>query len=47
MGALIEINTDGLAKFCDTIFYGLGLTAWGRKKMAKAESYSSDKTSGN
>lgn len=39
MGALIEVNTDGLAKLGETIFYSLGLTAYGRKKMANAESY--------
>lgn len=39
MGALIEINTDGLAKLGETICYSLGLTAYGRKKMANAESY--------
>ena len=38
--ALIEINTDGLAKLGETICYGLGLTASGRKKMADAEAYS-------
>ena len=39
MGALIEINTDGLAKLGETICYGIGLAAFGRKKMANAEAY--------
>lgn len=43
MGALIEVNTDGLAKLGETIFYSLGLTAYGRKKMANAESYAAIK----
>ncbi|WP_195338198.1 DUF2806 domain-containing protein [Alistipes onderdonkii] len=43
MGALIDINTDGLAKLGETICYGLGLTAFGRKKMADAESYAAVK----
>lgn len=43
MGALIEINTDGLAKLGETICYSLGLTAYGRKKMANAESYAAIK----
>lgn len=43
MGALIEVNTDGLAKLGETIFYSLGLTAYGRKKMANAESYTAIK----
>lgn len=43
MGALIEINTDGLAKLGETICYSLGLTAYGRKKMTNAESYAAIK----
>lgn len=39
MGALIEFNTDGLAKMADTICNATGLTAYGRKKMADAEAY--------
>ena len=39
MGALIEFNTDGLAKMADTICYAIGWTAHGRKKMADADSY--------
>lgn len=43
MGALIEINTDGLAKLGETICYGTGLAAFGRKKMANAEAYAAIK----
>lgn len=43
MGALVEINTDGLAKLGETICYGIGLTAFGRKKMANAEAYATIK----
>lgn len=43
MGSLIEINTDGLAKLGETICYGLGLTAFGCRKMADAESYATIK----
>ena len=43
MGALIEINTDGLAKLGETICYGIGLAAFGRKKMANAEAYAAIK----
>lgn len=43
MGALIEINTDGLAKLGETICYGTGLIAFGRKKMANAEAYAAIK----
>ena len=43
MGALIEINTDGLAKLGETICYGTGLAAFGRKKMANAEAYAAMK----
>ena len=43
MGAIVEINTDGLAKLGETICYSLGLTAFGRKKMANAESYAAIK----
>lgn len=39
MGALIEFNTDGLAKMADTICYATGWTAHGRKKMAEADVY--------
>lgn len=31
MSALIELNTDGLAKLADTICHGLGITAYGNK----------------
>ncbi|GFH88758.1 MULTISPECIES: DUF2806 domain-containing protein [Bacteroides] len=43
MGALVEINTDGLAKLGETICYGTGLAAFGRKKMANAEAYAAIK----
>ena len=43
MGALIEINTDGLAKLGETICYSTGLAAFGRKKMANAEAYAAIK----
>lgn len=43
MGALIEINTDGLAKLGETICYGIGLAAFGRKKMANVEAYAAIK----
>ena len=43
MGALIEINTDGLSKLGETICYGIGLAAFGRKKMANAEAYAAIK----
>ena len=43
MSALIEFNTDGLAKLADTIFHGLGITAYGNKKMADAEAYAAIK----
>lgn len=43
MGALIEINTDGLAKLGETICYGIGLAVFGRKKMANAEAYAAIK----
>lgn len=43
MGAIVEINTDGLAKLGEIICYSLGLTALGRKKMANAESYAAIK----
>lgn len=43
MGTLIEINTDGLAKLGETICYGIGLAAFGRKKMANAEAYAAIK----
>lgn len=43
MGALIEINTDGLAKLAETVCHGLGFTAFGNKKMADAEAYTAIK----
>jgi len=43
MGALIEFNTDGLAKLADTICHGFGITAYGNKKMADAEAYAAIK----
>lgn len=43
MGALIEVNTDGLAKLADTISYCTGLKARGRRKMADAEAYAAIK----
>lgn len=43
MGALIELNTDGLAKLADTICHALGITAYGNKKMADAEAYAAIK----
>lgn len=39
MGALIEINTDGLAKFGETICNATGLSAYGYKKMANVKIY--------
>lgn len=39
MGALIEINTDGLAKFAETICNATGLSAYGLRKMADAKIY--------
>ena len=43
MGAFIEFNTDGLAKLAETICHGLGITAYGHKKMADAEAYAAIK----
>lgn len=43
MSALIELNTDGLAKLADTICHGLGITAYGNKRMADAEAYAAIK----
>ena len=43
MGALLEINTDGLAKLAETVCHGLGITAFGNKKMADAEAYTAIK----
>lgn len=43
MGALIEINTDGFAKLAETICNATGLAAYGRKKMANADSYAAIK----
>lgn len=42
MGALIEINTDGLAKFAETISFALGGTARGERKMADAKAYAAE-----
>ena len=42
MGALVEINTDGLAKFAETISYALGGTARGERKMAEAKAYAAE-----
>lgn len=39
MGALIEINTDGIAKLGETICNATGLSAYGYKKMANAKNY--------
>lgn len=39
MAALVEINTDGLAKLADTISFALGGTARGERKMAEAKAY--------
>ncbi len=39
MAALIEVNTDGLAKFAETICFALGGTARGVRKMADAKAY--------
>ena len=45
MGALIElnVNTNGLAKLAETVFHGLGITAYGNKKVADAEAYATIK----
>ena len=43
MGALIDINIDGLAKLAETICHGIGITAYGNKKMADAEAYAAIK----
>lgn len=37
--SIVEINTDGLAKLGETIFHGLGITAYGNKKLADVEQY--------
>ena len=42
MAALIEINTDGLAKLAETISFALGGTARGEIKMADAKAYASE-----
>lgn len=42
MAALIEINTDGLAKFANTISFALGGTARGERKMAEAKAYAKE-----
>ena len=42
MGALVEINTDGLAKLADTISFALGGTARGERKMAEAKAYAAE-----
>ena len=39
MGALVDINTDGLAKFAETISFALGGTARGERKIADAKAY--------
>ena len=39
MAALVEINTDGLAKLAETISFALGGTARGERKMADAKAY--------
>lgn len=39
MGALVEINTDGLAKLAEIVGTWTGLNARGRKKLADAEAY--------
>lgn len=39
MGALIEVNTDGLAKLTETVGSWLGLSARAEKKMADAKAY--------
>ena len=39
MGALIEINTDGLAKLAEIVGDWTGLNARGRERMADAEAY--------
>lgn len=43
MGTLIEINTDGLAKLGQTIFYSTGLAAFGLRRMVNAEAYAAIK----
>ncbi len=40
--ALFKINTDGLAKFADTISFALGGTARGERKMAEAKAYAAE-----
>lgn len=42
MAALVEINTDGLAKLADTISFALGGTARGERKMAEAKAYAAE-----
>ncbi len=42
MGALVEINTDGLAKLADTISFAFGGTARGERKMAEAKAYAAE-----
>lgn len=42
MGSLININTDGLAKFGEIISYALGGTARGERKMAEAKAYAAE-----
>ena len=42
MGALVEINTNGLAKLADTISFALGGTARGERKMAEAKAYAAE-----
>lgn len=42
MAALIEINTDGLAKFAETVCFAFGGTARGERKMADAKAYAAE-----
>ena len=42
MAALVEINTDGLAKLAETISFALGGTARGERKMADAKAYAAE-----
>lgn len=42
MAALVEINTDGLAKLAETISFALGGTARGERKMAEAKAYAAE-----
>lgn len=42
MAALVEINTDGLAKFAEIACHALGATARGVRKMADAKAYAAE-----